>query len=161
MSCAHAVDSPSAAAPVKLLVTGGAGYIGSIVAARLLEAGHEVVVQDNLEQGHRAAVPKGARLVVADLLDGEATTAVLAEGFEGVLHFAALALVGESVAHPERYYRTNVGGSLNLLEAMKAADVPRLVFSSTCAVYGQPDEVPISELAPPRPTNAYGASKLT
>ena len=77
-----------------------------------------------------------------------------------MLHFAALALVGESVSHPERYYRTNVGGTLNLLEAMRAAGVPRLVFSSTCAVYGQPDEVPIAETAPPRPANAYGASKL-
>jgi UDP-glucose 4-epimerase len=77
-----------------------------------------------------------------------------------VLHFAALALVGESVAHPERYYRTNVGGTLNLLDAMRESQVPRLVFSSTCAVYGQPDEVPIPETAPPRPTNAYGASKL-
>ena len=85
---------------------------------------------------------------------------MLTEGFDGVLHFAALALVGESVAHPERYYRTNVGGTLNLLEAMRVAEVRRLVFSSTCAVYGQPDEVPISETAPPRPANAYGASKL-
>jgi UDP-glucose 4-epimerase len=85
---------------------------------------------------------------------------VISEGFDGVLHFAALALVSESVSHPERYYRTNVGGTLNLLDAMRIAGVARLVFSSTCAVYGQPDEVPISEAAPPRPANAYGASKL-
>jgi UDP-glucose 4-epimerase len=145
---------------MKLLVTGGAGYIGSIVASRLLGAGHEVVVLDNLERGHREAVPAEARLVVADLLDHDAVQDVVGEGFDGVLHFAALALVGESVAHPERYYRTNVGGTLNLLDAMRVAEIPRLVFSSTCAVYGQPDEVPIPETAPPRPTNAYGASKL-
>jgi UDP-glucose 4-epimerase len=145
---------------VKLLVTGGAGYIGSIVAGQLLEAGHEVVVLDNLERGHREAVPDGAELVVADLLDREAVDGAMAAGFDGVLHFAALALVGESVTHPERYYRTNVGGTLNLLEAMVGSGVGRLVFSSTCAVYGQPDEVPISETAPPRPANAYGASKL-
>ncbi len=145
---------------MKLLVTGGAGYIGSIVSRRLLTDGHEVVVLDNLERGHREAVAPQARLVVADVRDAQATSAALADGFDGVLHFAALALVGESVGHPERYYRTNVCGSLNLLEAMHGAGVPRLVFSSTCAVYGQPDEVPISETAPPRPANAYGASKL-
>jgi UDP-glucose 4-epimerase len=145
---------------LKLLVTGGAGYIGSIVSRRLLAAGHEVVILDNLERGHRAAVPAQARLVVVDLRDADAVHKALAEGFDGVLHFAAFALVSESVSHPERYYRNNVVGSLNLLEAMGDAEVPRLVFSSTCAVYGQPDEVPISEQAPPRPTNAYGASKL-
>jgi UDP-glucose 4-epimerase len=145
---------------VKLLVTGGAGYIGSIVATQLLEAGHEVVVLDSLERGHRAAVPPQARLVVADLLDRRKLDLLLKEGFEAVLHFAALALVSESVSHPERYYRTNIGGTLNLLEAMRDAVVSRLVFSSTCAVYGEPDEVPISEQAPPRPTHAYGLSKL-
>lgn len=146
---------------MRLLVTGGAGYIGSIVARQLLAGGHEVSVLDNLERGHRRAVPEGARLVVADLLDGDAVGATLQDaGFEGVLHFAALALVSESVSHPERYYRTNVGGTLNLLEAMAGAGVPRLVFSSTCAVYGEPDEVPIAETAIPRPVNAYGASKL-
>ena len=145
---------------VKLLVTGGAGYIGSIVTVHLLEAGHQVVVLDNLERGHREAVPAGARLVLADLRDQGAVAAVASEGFDGVLHFAALALVSESVAHPERYYRTNVGGTLNLLDAMRAAGIPRLVFSSTCAVYGQPDEVPIPETAPTLPANAYGASKL-
>jgi UDP-glucose 4-epimerase len=145
---------------VKLLVTGGAGYIGSIVASSLLAAGHEVVVLDNLERGHREAVPDGARLVVADLLDPPALDGALSGDFDGVLHFAALALVSESVSHPERYYRTNVTGTLNLLEAVVGADIGRLVFSSTCAVYGEPDEVPISEAAPPRPINAYGASKL-
>jgi UDP-glucose 4-epimerase len=145
---------------VRLLVTGGAGYIGSIVASHLLRAGHEVVVLDSLERGHREAVPDGASLVVADLLDAPALNETVGEGFDGVLHFAALALVSESVSHPERYYRTNVGGTLNLLEAMVTAGVGRLVFSSTCAVYGEPDSSPIAEGAPPRPVNAYGASKL-
>ena len=145
---------------MKLLVTGGAGYVGSIVAQRLLAAGHEVVVFDNLERGHRAAVPNGARLVAGDLTDAGAIANALAEGFEGVLHFAALALVSESVSHPERYYRTNVGGTLNLLEAMRGSGTRRLVFSSTCAVYGDPDAVPIAETAPTRPGTSYGASKL-
>lgn len=154
------VERTAETAPVKLLVTGGAGYVGSIVVRALLSGGHEVVVLDNLQQGHREAVRSEARLVVTDLLDGEAIGSVVAQGFDAVLHFAALALVGESGTHPERYYRTNIGGSLNLLEAMRAAEVRRLVFSSTCAVYGQPDEVPIRETAPTRPTNSYGCSKL-
>jgi UDP-glucose 4-epimerase len=145
---------------MKLLVTGGAGYIGSIVSRLLIDEGHELVVLDSLERGHRDAVAPEARLVVADLRDAEVVRDALAEGFDGVLHFAAYALVGESVSDPGTYYRNNVGGTLNLLDAMVAAGVGRLVFSSTCAVYGQPDEVPISELAPPRPANAYGASKL-
>jgi UDP-glucose 4-epimerase len=145
---------------MKLLVTGGAGYIGSIVARLLVREAHEIVVLDSLERGHREAVPHEARLVVADLTDADAVNELLAEGFDGVLHFAALALVSESVSYPERYYRTNVGGTLNLLQAMTTAGVERLVFSSTCAVYGEPDEVPIKETAIPRPVNAYGASKL-
>jgi UDP-glucose 4-epimerase len=145
---------------MRLLVTGGAGYIGSIVAKQLLAAGKEIVVFDNLERGHRSAVPPGARLVTADLLDRDAVDSALAKGIDGVLHFAALALVGESMSQPERYYRTNVGGTLNLLEAMHASGVQRLVFSSTCAVYGQPDQLPIAETAPTRPINPYGASKL-
>jgi UDP-glucose 4-epimerase len=145
---------------VKLLVTGGAGYIGSIVAKHLLADGHEVTVLDNLDRGHRAAVPRGAHLIVGDLLDRDALADALKPGFYATLHFAALSLVGESVSHPERYYQTNVGGTLNLLEAMRAAGVPRLVFSSTAAVYGQPEDVPIPERAPTRPTNPYGASKL-
>jgi UDP-glucose 4-epimerase len=145
---------------VKLLLTGGAGYIGSIVAARLLAAGHEVAVLDDLSRGHRAAVPAGARLLEVDLLDASAVHEAAAEGFDGALHFAALALVGESVAHPERYWRTNVGGTRNLLDALRDAGIQKLVFSSTCAVYGQPEETPITENAPTRPTNPYGASKL-
>jgi len=145
---------------MKLLVTGGAGYIGSVVSRQLLGAGHDVVVLDNLERGHREAIAPGAAFVQADLRDADAMRAALAGGFDGVLHFAALALVGESVSHPELYYHNNVVGTLNLLDAMQAAEVPRLVFSSTCAVYGQPDTDTIAETAPPRPANAYGASKL-
>ncbi len=145
---------------MKLLVTGGAGYIGSVVTAQLLEAGHEVVVLDNLSKGYRNQVPAGAELVVADLLDAERVGQVAARGFDGVLHFAALIVVPESVAEPERYFRTIVGGTLNLLDAMRAAEIPRLVFSSTAAVYGDPVSVPITEDAPTRPVNPYGAAKL-
>jgi UDP-glucose 4-epimerase len=145
---------------MNLLVTGGAGYIGSIVARHLLERGHAVVVLDDLSRGHRAAVPEGAELVLVDLLDSDALEAAIDRGFDAVLHFAALSLVGESGQHPELYYRTNIGGTLNLLEAMRGADVARLVFSSTAAVYGAPDEVPIPEAAPTMPTNTYGRSKL-
>ncbi len=146
---------------MRLLVTGGAGYIGSIVAQQLVRRGDDVTVLDSLYRGHRAAVPDGAEFVQADLLDPAAPAAVLAGGFDGVLHFAALTLVGESVVSPERYYRGNVVGALNLLDAMRAADVKRIVFSSTAATYGEPDEVPISEDTPTAPVNAYGGSKLT
>jgi UDP-glucose 4-epimerase len=145
---------------VKLLVTGGAGYVGSVVASQLVEAGHETVVLDNLSKGHRAALPDGARPVEGDLLDEGFVRETLAEGFDGVLHFAALSLVGESVEQPEIYYRNNVCGTLNLLEAMGEAGTGRLVFSSTAAVYGEPEEVPIRESAPTLPTNPYGSSKL-
>src|SRR5215208_2305288 len=145
---------------MKLLVTGGAGYIGSVVANQLLERGHEVVVLDDLSRGHRAAVPPGARFVEVGLLDAAATREALAGGFDGVLHFAALALVAESVEFPERYHRGNFVGTLNLLDAMREHGVKRLVFSSTCATYGEPDEVPIHEQVPPNPVNAYGNSKL-
>ncbi len=145
---------------MKLLVTGGAGYIGSIVAARLAGAGHEVTVLDSLARGHRSAVPEGCELIEVDLLDLDALKAALAPGFDGVLHFAALALVAESVDHPERYHRGNFVGTLNLLDAMRAADIKRLVFSSTCATYGEPDTVPIPETEPEAPINSYGNSKL-
>jgi len=145
---------------VRLLVTGGAGYIGSVVASLLVEEGHEVVVLDNLAKGHREAIPNGAGFVKGDLFDAGRLTRVLDAGFEGVLHFAALSLVGESVEQPKRYYRTNVLGMLNLLEAMRLAGVPRLVFSSTAAVYGEPVEVPITEDAPTHPTTPYSSSKL-
>ena len=146
----------------RILVTGGAGYIGSVCAAQLLrDDGHEVVVLDNLSRGHRAAIPAGAEHAEVDLLDAPALASAVADARpDAVMHFAALALVGESVEHPERYWRTNVGGTLNLLDAMRAAGVERLVFSSTCACYGAPDEVPIAEDTPTRPANPYGASKL-
>jgi UDP-glucose 4-epimerase len=143
---------------VKLLVTGGAGYIGSVCAARLVEAGHEVVVVDDLSTGHEDAVPDGARFVHADL--AEAAPGLLADGFDGVLHFAAKSLVGESMQDPAKYWQGNVVTSLRLLDAMKEAGTPRLVFSSTAATYGEPESVPIEETAPTRPTNTYGASKL-
>ncbi len=145
---------------MRLLVTGGAGYIGSVVTAHLLGAGHEVTVLDDLSTGHADAVPDGARLVEGTL-DG-AAAGVLADGpaYDGVLHFAAKALVGESTEHPERYWHTNVAGTLALLDAMRATAVPRLVFSSTAATYGEPEEVPIPETAATQPTNPYGASKL-
>jgi UDP-glucose 4-epimerase len=145
---------------LKLLVTGGAGYVGSIVAHHLIAGGNDVVVLDNLSRGHRAAVPDGAELVIADLLDRETLEAAMDRGFDAVLHFAALSLVGESGTNPERYFATNVGGTLNLLEAMRGAEVPRLVFSSTAAVYGAPAEVPVAETAATIPTNTYGRSKL-
>jgi UDP-glucose 4-epimerase len=145
---------------MRLLVTGGAGYIGSIVGRHLRGGDHEVVVLDNLSRGHRQAVPDGAELLTVDLLDRESLQTALDRGFDAVLHFAALSLVGESGSHPELYYRTNIAGTVNLLDAMRAAEVPRLVFSSTAAVYGQPDEVPIPETAPTAPTNTYGRSKL-
>ncbi|MCW2721686.1 UDP-glucose 4-epimerase GalE [Pseudonocardia sp.] len=143
---------------MKLLVTGGAGYVGSVCAAHLLEAGHEVTVLDDLSTGHADAVPDGAQFVKADL--AEAADDLLADGFDGVLHFAARSLVGESVNHPELYWQGNVVTSLRLLEAIRRHGTPRLVFSSTAATYGQPMEVPIRETSPTQPTNPYGASKL-
>jgi UDP-glucose 4-epimerase len=145
---------------MKLLVTGGAGYIGSVVAKHLLDAGHEVTILDSLARGHRSAIPAGAPLLEVDLKDAPATTAALAEGFDGVLHFAAYALVAESVTQPELYWHNNVLGSYNLLEAMRKAQIRRLVFSSTCATYGEPERVPMDETTPTAPVNAYGASKL-
>ncbi|MEO6082593.1 MAG: UDP-glucose 4-epimerase GalE [Umezawaea sp.] len=143
---------------MKLLVTGGAGYVGSVNAARLIESGHEVVVLDDLSTGHADAVPDGARFVQGDINDVIGT--VLAEGFDGVLHFAAKSLVGESMVDPAKYWQGNVVTSLRLLDAMREHGTPRLVFSSTAATYGEPEEVPISESTPTRPTNTYGASKL-
>ncbi|WP_433270269.1 UDP-glucose 4-epimerase GalE [Actinosynnema sp. CS-041913] len=143
---------------MKLLVTGGAGYVGSVCAARLVESGHEVVVLDDLSTGHADAVPDGVRLIAEDIDD--VIGSVLAEGFDGVLHFAAKSLVGESQENPAKYWQGNVVTSLRLLDAMREHGTPRLVFSSTAATYGEPDEVPIVETAPTRPTNTYGATKL-
>ncbi|MGI8529578.1 MAG: UDP-glucose 4-epimerase GalE [Geodermatophilaceae bacterium] len=142
---------------MKLLVTGGAGYVGSVVAAQLLEAGHEVTVLDNLSTGHRDAVPAGADFVAADLAD---SATVVTADFDGVLHFAAKSLVGESQQRPELYWRNNVCGSLALLDAMRKAAVRLIVFSSTAATYGEPESVPIDETASTAPTNTYGHSKL-
>ncbi|WP_433464582.1 UDP-glucose 4-epimerase GalE [Spirillospora sp. CA-128828] len=144
---------------MKLLVTGGAGYIGSVVSALLLEAGHEVVVLDDLSTGHEDAVPEGARLVRGTLRD-KAAELLGGGGFEAVLHFAAKSLVGESVEKPGLYWDKNLGESLALLDAMRVAGVPRIVFSSTAATYGEPESTPILETDPTRPTNPYGASKL-
>jgi UDP-glucose 4-epimerase len=139
------------------LVTGGAGYIGGVVAQHLLEAGHRVVVLDDLSTGFREGVPEGAEFVEAGLHEAGR---VLDPSFDAVLHFAASSQVGESVVKPEKYWRNNVGGSMALLGAMREAGVRRLVFSSTAATYGEPAEVPIPETAPTAPTNPYGATKL-
>jgi UDP-glucose 4-epimerase len=145
---------------VRILVIGGAGYVGSHAVRHLTRAGHDVWVYDNLSVGHRAAVPPG-RLIEGDLLDQTALEASLRDrGIEAVMHFAAFALVGESVSHPDRYYRNNVLGSLGVLEAMRAAGVWRIVFSSTTATYGAPKKIPITEDEPQLPINPYGFTKL-
>jgi UDP-glucose 4-epimerase len=143
---------------VKTLVVGGAGYIGSVVTRLLLQSEHEVVVLDNCSTGHADSVPEGVRLIRADITEADAV--LDGANFDAVLHFAAKSLVGESVEKPSPYWHTNVIGSRALLDAITARGVPRLVFSSTAAVYGEPDESPISEDAPCRPTNTYGATKL-
>ena len=143
---------------VRLLVTGGAGYAGSVCAARLIEAGHEVVVVDDLSTGHADAVPEGCRFVNGDIAD--VADSVLADGYDGVLHFAAKSLVPESMQQPAKYWHGNVVTSVRLLDAMLRHGTPRLVFSSTAATYGEPKEVPIVETAETRPTNTYGATKL-
>jgi UDP-glucose 4-epimerase len=145
---------------MRILVTGGAGYIGSHTVKELIKAGYSVVVLDNLSKGHRAAVPK-ARLVKAGLADKKLLVELIrAEKIEAVLHFAASSLVGESTQHPADYYVNNVIGSLNLLHAMHEAGIHNLVFSSTAAVYGEPVELPIPENHPTVPSNPYGATKL-
>jgi UDP-glucose 4-epimerase len=143
---------------MRVLVTGGAGYIGSVVAAQLVAAGHEVTVLDDLSTGHADAVPAGAMFIKGTLRDCAAE--VLADGIEAVLHFAAKSLVGESVAEPGRYWSANLGGTVALLEAMREIGVRAIVFSSTAAVYGEPERTPITETDPARPTSPYGATKL-
>ena len=143
---------------MRLLVAGGAGYIGSVVTAALLTDGHEVTVLDDLSTGHADAVPDGAAFVKASLHDSARVLADVRP--EAVLHFAARSLVGVSQQRPQEYWDTNVVGSLALLEGMRAAGCRRIVFSSTAATYGEPQSVPIREDAPTRPTNTYGASKL-
>ncbi|MCF6522251.1 UDP-glucose 4-epimerase GalE [Streptomyces sp. JJ36] len=142
---------------MKYLVTGGAGYVGSVVAAHLLEAGHTVTVLDDLSTGFRAGVPRGADFVEGRIQDAGRR---LDSSYDGVLHFAACSQVGESVVDPEKYWRNNVGGTIELLAAMREAGVRRLVFSSTAATYGEPAGTPITEDDPAAPTNPYGATKL-
>ncbi|MFE5664622.1 UDP-glucose 4-epimerase GalE [Streptomyces niveus] len=141
----------------KYLVTGGAGYVGSVVATHLLEAGHEVTVLDDLSTGFREAVPAGAEFVEGRVHDAAKW---LDRSYDAVLHFAASSQVGESVAKPEKYWDNNVGGSMALLAAMRTAGVRKLVFSSTAATYGEPVSTPITETDPTAPTSPYGASKL-
>jgi UDP-glucose 4-epimerase len=144
-----------------VLVTGGAGYIGSVVASQLLAKGYEVIVCDNLSHGSKEAVPSGAKLIVADTADRTALDRIFQEHhIDAVMHFAAFIEAGESMQVPEKYFRNNTVNSLTLLEAMLAHKVQRLVFSSTAALYGTPDRTPIEETDPLRPTNAYGESKL-
>jgi UDP-glucose 4-epimerase len=143
---------------VKLLVTGGAGYIGSVVTALLLDAGHRVTVVDDLSTGHLDAVPAGAEFVRARVHDA---VEFLDPSYDAVLHFAAKSLVGESVCRPELYWNNNVVGSLALIDAMRGCGVRRIVFSSTAATYGEPETMPIQEDTPARPTNPYGMTKLT
>lgn len=146
---------------MRALVTGGAGYIGSIVCEELIAAGHEVIAYDNLAKGRRNAVIAPARLIEGDVLDGPVLTKTLQkERIDAVMHFAADSLVGESVAQPGKYYRTNVVGGLTLLNAMRESDVRMLIFSSTAAVYGAPDKALIEETDAMAPTNPYGETKL-
>ena len=146
---------------MNILVTGAAGYIGSVVTERLIEQGHQVVALDNLRHGHRDAVHPAARFVVGDLLDRSwLIDEVRRAEVDSVVHLAAEALIDESIRDPGTFFRVNLTGGLNLLDAMVAAGVRRLIFSSTAAVYGEPTEVPIREDAPLRPVNAYGESKL-
>jgi UDP-glucose-4-epimerase GalE len=143
-----------------LLITGGAGYVGSHAVAALAGQGHDVVVVDNLSFGHREFVG-AARLEVIDLADKEGLLSLFKSVRpDAVMHFAALAYVGESVIHPSKYYHNNVGGTLNLLDCMRECGVPHLVFSSTCATYGVPASIPITESFPQHPVNPYGRGKL-
>ena len=146
---------------MRILVTGGAGYIGSVVTEQLINDGHEVVVYDNLSKGHRDAVVEGARFVEGDLLEADKLRQTLTgNSVEAVIHMAAYSLVGESVEQPAKYYHNNVVAGLVLLDAMRECGVKRIVFSSTAATYGQPESQPIFETAQPSPTNPYGETKL-
>ena len=146
---------------MRVVVTGGAGYIGSIVTEQLIQDRHDVLVIDNLSKGHRDAVAEDVRFARLELIDRDAVTDALREfRADAVVHMAASSLVGESVVEPATYYRNNVTAGLALLDAMRAASVPRLVFSSTAAVYGEPEKQPIEESDPTNPTNTYGETKL-
>jgi UDP-glucose 4-epimerase len=146
---------------MRVLVTGGAGYIGSVVSEQLVSDGHEVVIYDNLSKGHRGAVVEGARFVQGDLLEADQLRQTLNDNrIEAVIHMAASSLVGESVQEPSKYYHNNVGAGLVLLDAMRECGITRIVFSSTAATYGEPEEQPIRETTPTNPTNTYGETKL-
>jgi UDP-glucose 4-epimerase len=146
---------------MKIFVVGGAGYIGSVCAESLLNEGHEVAIFDNLSEGHRQAVDSRANFIQGELADRrQIDSAISSSRPDAVMHFAANALVGESMQNPSKYFRNNICNGLNLLDAMVAAGVKRIVFSSTCAIFGPPDRVPIDETAPARPINPYGESKL-
>src|SRR5436853_3999223 len=146
---------------MKILVVGGAGYIGSVCAELLLDEGHDVAVFDNLSEGHRAAADRRAEFFEGELGDfAQIRSALAAFQPEAVMHFAASALVGESMQDPSKYFRNNIGNGLNLLDAMIATGVNRLVFSSTCAIFGPPERLPIDESLPKNPINPYGESKL-
>ena len=146
---------------MKILVVGGAGYIGSVCAELLLNDGHEVSILDNLSEGHRAAIDPRARFMAGDLQERHAIElALTAQRPDAVMHFAANALVGESMQNPSKYFRNNIANGLNLLDAMVEASVNKIVFSSTCAIFGPPERVPIDETTPKRPINPYGESKL-
>jgi UDP-glucose 4-epimerase len=151
----------SAGMAERILVTGGAGYIGSVVVAQLLDRGYQPIVFDDLSRGHRGALATGAKLVVGDIADRAALDRVFTEVQpQAVMHFAAFIEAGESMQRPEKYFRNNTANALTLLEALLAHNVTRFVFSSTAALYGTPDKTPIEECAPLQPTNAYGESKL-
>ena len=146
---------------MKILVVGGAGYIGSVCAELLLDEGHEVAIFDNLSEGHRSAVDPRVKFFEGDLADAARVGSTITQTkSEAVMHFAASALVGESMQNPSKYFRNNVANGLNLLDAMAASGVCRLIFSSTCAIFGPPDRLPIYETLPQKPINPYGESKL-
>ncbi|MBV8630669.1 MAG: UDP-glucose 4-epimerase GalE [Silvibacterium sp.] len=145
---------------MRILVTGGAGYIGGTVAQLMLDRGHDVFIYDNLCHGHRSLIPERAQFIQGELADRAALETLLHTGIDGVMHFAALIEAGESMKKPEIYFRNNTASTLTLLEAMLATGVDRFVFSSTAAVYGEPESTPIREDAALRPTNTYGESKL-
>jgi UDP-glucose 4-epimerase len=146
---------------MKILVTGGAGYIGSVCSELLLDENHEVIIFDNLSEGHRRAMDSRAEFIEGDLQDRQSIEKALAKQRpDAVMHFAANALIGESMQHPSKYFRNNISNGLNLLDAMVGARVERIIFSSTCAIFGPPDRVPIDETTPARPINPYGESKL-
>src|SRR6187200_1019013 len=146
---------------MRIFVVGGAGYIGSVCSELLLNEGHEVAIFDNLSEGHRSAIDSRTHFIEGDLADRQQIEVALStQRPDAVMHFAANALVGESMQNPSKYFRNNVSAGINLLDAMLEVDVRRFVFSSTCATFGPPERVPIDETLPQRPINPYGESKL-